>query len=65
MKLIAIYVVSFAVCVAVSALGYWLCGYSFAERCKALAEWYFATVFLSVMFATVPTLLYQAWEEIK
>ena len=65
MKLIAIYVASFLVCVAVSALGYWLGGHSFAERGKGLVEWYFATVFVSVMFAAAPTMLYQAWSEIK
>jgi hypothetical protein len=49
----------------VSALGYWLGGHSFSERGKVLVEWYFATVFVSVMFAAMPTMLYQAWEEIK
>ena len=54
MKLIAMYVVSFLICVAVSALGYWLGGHSFAERGKELVEWYAVTMMLS---SSLPLLL--------
>jgi hypothetical protein len=41
----------------VSALGHWLGGHSFAERGKVLAEWFFATVFVSFVFAAATTFL--------
>jgi hypothetical protein len=62
MKLIVIYIVSLLVCIALSALGYWLGGHSFAERGKDLMQWYIVTMMFSALLAGLPAILY---EEIK
>ena len=56
MKLIVIYIVSLLICIALSALGYWLGGHSFAERGKDLMVWYIATMAFSSVIAALPIL---------